>query len=93
VRCAVEKYRPQVVVACWVTHIFNEKHPERSGNAYGVDEEKLLSMVDTYIFIGNEEVHRNKPLWMKRHTTYTFPWLYSRAMNPTPNFIAIWNRQ
>lgn len=89
---AVRKYHPQVVVACWATHKWNPKHPEREGNQDGLDEIKLLSLCETYIFVGNREVHRNKPIWRLRHTRIEPPWLYSRAYNGSPNFIAVWNK-
>ena len=54
---AVARYRPEVVVAAWVTHKYNEAEPERGGNAYGVDEVALLGQIKRYIFIGNFYVH------------------------------------
>ena len=90
---AVEKYRPQVVVACWVTHRFDPLRPEAGGSASGVDEAKLISKCDEYIFIGNEHLHRHKPILDIAHETMHPAWLYSRALNGCRDFIAIWRRQ
>lgn len=88
---AVEKYRPSVVIACWVTHRFNPSRPHAGGSAYGVDEEELIAACDEYIFIGNEHVHRHKSTWAIEHEMLT-PWVYSRAVNGTRDFIAMWRR-
>lgn len=87
---AVIGYRPQVVVASWVTHKFREDRREAGGNMFGVDEEKLLDSCDTYIFIGNEQVHRNKSIWSRPHRIIYPDWLYSRAHNGTRDFISVW---
>lgn len=89
---AVEKYRPQVVIACWVTHRFDPSRPELEGNESGVDEAAIIAACDEYIFIGNERVHEKKPIWSLPHEKATPPWIYSRAANPTSNFVAIWRR-
>lgn len=91
--CAVEKYRPSIVLGAWVTHQWNPKEPERHGNAQGVDEIELLQQVDYYIFLGNQRVHSSKPLWDDRPPAVYVeapPFLFSRAMNGTPDFIAVW---
>lgn len=87
---AVAKYRPQVVIACWVTHRFDEAAPQRGGSVTGVDEAAILRNCEEYIFIGNEQVHRCKPILSLPHEKITPPWLYSRALNGSPDFIAIW---
>lgn len=89
---AVARHRPQVVVACWVTHRFDPAHPQRGGSTSGVDEAALIEGCEEYIFIGNEQVHAHKPIWDLPHEKLTPPWLYSRALNGTPDFIAIWRR-
>lgn len=89
---AVEKYRPQVVIACWVTHRFDSRRPDDGGSVTGVDEAALIESCDEYIFIGNEHVHARKPIWDMPHTKFSPPWLYSRAVNGSPEFIATWRR-
>lgn len=89
---ALRKYRPKVVVACWVTHLFDATRPEAEGSMFGVDEAELIASCDEYIFIGNERVHAHKPIWAIPHEKFAPPWLYSRAVNGSRDFIAIWRR-
>lgn len=90
---AVEKYRPAVVVACWITHRFDPSRPDAGGSATGVDEVAIIASCDEYIFIGNERVHAHKPIWALPHEKLTPPWLYSRAINGSRDFIGIWRRE
>lgn len=89
---AVQRYRPNVVIACWVTHRFDADRPYAGGSMFGVDEEKLIASCDEYIFVGNEKVHAHKPIWAIPHEKLTPSWLYSRAVNGSRDFIAIWRR-
>jgi hypothetical protein len=89
---AVSKYRPSVVIACWVTHRFSGDRPELEGSATGVEEGAIIDACDEYIFVGNEDVHARKPIWALPHEKLTPPWLYSRAANGSRDFIAIWRR-
>jgi hypothetical protein len=86
---AVRRYRPQVVIACWVTHRYNRHQHERGGNVAGVDEVELLREIETYVLVGNTEVHRQKPLWSKPHEIEYPPYVFSRAQNGTRDFIAV----
>lgn len=87
---AVQKYTPNVVIGCWVTHVFDELRPDAGGNMFGIDEAKLIASCDEYIVVGNEQVHAHKPIWAIQHEKLTPPWLYSRAVNGSRDFIAIW---
>lgn len=87
---AVERHRPQVVIACWVTHRFDPKAPDAGGSETGVDEAAIIASCEEYIFIGNEHVHHYKPIWKLPHEKLTPSWLYSRAINGTRDFIGIW---
>lgn len=42
--------------------------------------------------MGNEQVHERKPIWSLSQKKWTPPWLYSRAVNGSPDFIASWRR-
>lgn len=88
---AVRALQPQVVVAAWLTHRFNEREEWRGGNPDGPREEFLLERA-RYIHVGNRGVHGVKPILALEHRAYEFPWLISRAMNGAPNFIAVWER-
>lgn len=89
---AVQRYKPSVVIACWVTHLFDPERPDAGGSMFGVDEEKFIAACDEYIFVGNEKVHAHKPIWGIPHEKLTPSWLYSRAVNGSRDFIAIWRR-
>ena len=87
---AVVRYKPDVVLACWVTHRFRESEPEREGNMYGVDEDALLSSCRTFIHVGNSRTHAKKRIRALPHRTYRFPWLVARTVAPELNEICIW---
>lgn len=87
---AVRKYRPQVVVANWVTHLYREDRHAAGGNAFGVNEEDIIRNCEEYIFIGNNHVHRGKSIWNLPHKKGSPDWLFSRQMNGSDNFIAVW---
>ena len=89
---AVAEYRPQVVVASWVTHVYREDRDEAEGNMFGVDEDAILDAVDAYIFIGNTKVHAPKTIWSRPHKIFHPNWLFSRAVNGSPDFIAVWEK-
>lgn len=97
VRCdaagAVRRYKPQVVIGAWITHRFDAMRRDVGGNEIGVDELDVLGHCGTYIFVGNEHVHRHSRLWTRPHGIEYPPWLYSRAHNGSPDFIAVWERQ
>lgn len=88
---AVKEFKPQVVIANWVTHLYRPIRHEAGGNMYGVNEEQIISKCEEYIFIGNEEVHAGKSIWDKPHEIIYPDWLYSRSVNGSRNFIAIWS--
>lgn len=64
---AIAKYRPSVVVACWITHRFDISRPDQGGSASGIDEEAVVGACDKYVLIGNERVHSGKPIWRLPH--------------------------
>src|SRR5690606_25860612 len=88
---AVQKFRPQVVVASWVTHLYREDRHEAGGNMFGVDEEFILDNCEEYIFIGNTAVHASKSIWTRPHERHTPDWVFSRASNGSPDFVAVWS--
>lgn len=87
---AVRTYEPDIAIGCWVTHKYEPVRHAAGGNEDGVDEEELLRGVGLYVFIGNTLVHQDKKIWKRRHTIIYPDWLYSRAMNQSREFIAIW---
>jgi hypothetical protein len=91
---AIKKYKPQVVIAAWVTQLFQEGDTEaRIGSSvYGVDEGWLLDHCEAYVFVGNHNVHKYKRINTRRHATYDSWNLVSRALDPKKNFIAVWGK-
>lgn len=89
---AIKKYQPKTVLAQWVTHKYNAKEPFREGNMYGVQEEDIINNVDTYIHVGNENVHSLKPILEKPHLRIKEDWIISRARFPEQNIIYIWSK-
>jgi hypothetical protein len=87
---AIRKYKPQVVVACWVTHKYDAKRHAAGGNQFGVAEEKILAACENYIFVGNVQVHAGKSIWSRPHDLEFPPFVFSRAFNGSPDFVANW---
>lgn len=87
---AIDKYNPETVIGCWVTHKYREDEHSRGGNMFGIEEDYILSKVKKYIVIGNDAVHSTKRILKYKHNEYKFPWLYSRSMNTTGNTIYMW---
>lgn len=91
-RDAVRKYRPRVVIAAWVTHLYDERNHDAGGNMFGVDELDILRNCEAYVFVGNTQVHAKKPLWKHSPDVLEMPsWIYSRALNGSPDFISVWS--
>lgn len=91
---AIERYRPEVVVAAWVSHRMDESNIAGGGNPDGVDEWALLSApsVRRYVFVGHETVHRNKPILKVRHETIAAGCLLSRSVQPGRNVVWVWDK-
>ena len=90
---AVRKYKPQVVIASWVTQKYKDgdKGNDQS-SVYGVDEVELIGLVQAYIHIGNLGSHNLKRALDLPHKVYRFPWLVSRSIQPQDNVIYVWNK-
>lgn len=61
---AVEFYRPQVVVASWLTH----RYDGVDGNYLGPLEAAFLVHAETYLHIGSTSTHARKPLLRRPHS-------------------------
>lgn len=88
----IKKYRPKVVVACWVTQKWKPGMEE--GNALGVDEEEIFANgVEKYIHVGNEKTHASKiilnlfPVKKYKHKT-----ILSRSMDRDKNVIYVFTK-
>lgn len=93
---AVRRFRPQVVVASWLTRKFvtgKDDIGKAQASVYGANEEEILKNCEMYIHIGNEGSHGEKTLLKKPHEIYRFDWLVTRAMNPMRNVIYVWRNR
>lgn len=88
---AVRRFKPEVVIGCWVTHKYDPRRHGAGGNEAGIREEYVIERCQSYVHIGNQDVHRGKAIWKREHTIIRPDWLYSRAHNGTPDEIAIWH--
>ncbi len=86
----VNEFKPRTVIAAWVTHKFNPLEHWREGNAFGVDEGEIVSKCK-YIFVGNKDVHKNKPIFDIPHKEIKKEWLFSRSMSSDENRIWVWD--
>jgi hypothetical protein len=89
---AVRKYKPDIVVAAWLTHKYNKREHWREGNQQGVDEVNMFESINKYINIGNEVTHAKKPILELPHRTIKADWLLSRSAHADKNVIFIWEK-
>lgn len=89
---AVYKYKPKVVLASWITPYAPHEMPYGS-NPFGIKEDKILKLVETFIIIGNMDIHFDKPIRQFEHKTVHAPWIISRAKNQDNNCIFIWDKR
>ena len=91
---AAKKYKPDVIIGQWVTNWIdpNLPAPPGGGSMYGIKEDLLLKECESYAVIGNRVVHGNKPILTKSHQEFQFPFIKSRANDPTQNVIYAWGK-
>ncbi len=87
---AIKRFKPEVVIGCWVTHLYDPKEPLRKGNEIGIDEAKIIKLVGEYIVVGNSVVHGLKPILELPHEKLNFQWLVSRGFYSNANCIYSW---
>lgn len=56
------------------------------------DNGRLRVLHAAFVFVGNRSVHARKPIMELPHEEYEFPWLVSKAINGSPNFLAVWSK-
>ena len=88
---AIEKYQPETVITSWATLKTNDPEGVDAGHSYAPDEGEILATGVTYVFIGNEHNHGDRPILNKPHETYYFDWLVSRGKDQSKNCIYVWN--
>jgi hypothetical protein len=91
---AVRKYDPQVVVGAWVTHWIdpNLPPPEGGGSVYGLREDLILDhpSVETYVVVGNEHIHRGKPIHDQPRDVVQGPMIWSRSSRRDLDCVFVW---
>lgn len=88
---AVKIYKPQVVIASWITP-YAPREMSYGSNPLGVKEDRILELVDTFVIIGNLDSHWDKPIRSYEHKTVHAPWLVSRGQDQNKNVIFIWDK-
>jgi hypothetical protein len=86
---AIAKYRPEVVIACYVTHRYREDEPDRAGNMYGPDEDLVIDSTRCYVHVGTTTAHANKRILARPHSELRADWLFSRGV-PEERVIWVW---
>jgi hypothetical protein len=90
---AIKKFTPKTVIGSFITHKFKEERRFEAGNMYGVEEEAIIQVGTKYIFIGNEETHKEK--YVKKlfpdYKQHKFDFLICKVIDQKKNVIWIWN--
>lgn len=92
---AVEHFKPTIVIAAWVTQIWKDEdciEGESKANVYGIDENIILDKVNTYVHIGNINIHGTKRILNYEHNIIDSVPLISRSGN-NDDIIYIWERK
>jgi len=89
---AIAKYKPNVVIASWVTHWIDPKlpPPPGGGNVYGIKEDEILDTGATYVVVGNRKIHGYKPILKRPHLEVRLPFIRSRATYPEEDTVYVW---
>lgn len=88
---AVKKYKPQVVVASWITTYSKDPQCPQS-SPYGIKEKSILELVETFILVGSVPIHGSKQIMKLPHDEIASPCLISRSKRHE-NRIWIWNNK
>lgn len=86
---AVKRFRPETVLACFVTHKYSKAKSELGGNFKGVDFEKVMKKVKRIVFVGNTDTHKNHTLMRLPLLGMQSDGLITRSFNPDNNGIFI----
>jgi len=88
---AIEKYKPECVLGCYITHAYDIVTGTGKHNA--VSEYDILRKGIRYINVGNKITHKHKPLLMITHLELNFgsDIMFNRAVDQSQNYIKIWN--
>lgn len=87
---AVEKYKPDTVLACFGTHKW--KPGMKSGFEFGVDYEEIWKKVNRIILVGNDRIHGENPMMKKKHREVVKYGFLCRTTK-VPTKIYIWEKK
>lgn len=51
----------------------------------------MLNKIKRYVFIGNLDTHKHKPILAQKHEIIQGDFLFSRSMVPEKNALIIWD--
>lgn len=88
---AFRRFKPNCVLGCYVTHKWVPGMA--TGNQWGVDFARLLSLVKRLILVGNLETHYENPIMQREHREISLDGLITRSDKPELNKIFIWNNE
>lgn len=86
---AIYRYKPKVVVGSWITP-YSPKQTNFRSSPYGVKMEKILNLVETFVLVGNLDIHGCIPIRSRFHEVVQGDWLVSRASCQSNNCIMVW---
>lgn len=92
----VEDYKPDVILAQWVTPGGMKNSGDQSGrNSYGPDYKDMLTKIEELIFVGNKDVHQEVMFGELGEPDEQIEgdWILSRAFIPDRNAIWIWKNK
>jgi len=85
---AVKEYRPNTVIASWVTQRYCSI--KKIGNPSGPDLREIVKNCQKFILIGNDNVHGWFEIMDLSHRKIKVDGYISRASNPKNNYVYIW---
>lgn len=91
---AIDHYKPEVVIACWVTQAWWPGRVLGVGPQHELDEQAILTApsVRRYVMVGNRRTHKDKPIRKLPHAELAAEWIVSRDLFPSENRIFVWTR-
>ena len=89
---AVERYRPQVVIAAWATPYMPGEKVRKGyrGSAFGVREVELVGRCEEYLKIGTLSLNAHNPVRGLPHEEYRLPFVVGRVMKKNEERVWIW---
>jgi hypothetical protein len=90
---AVRRRKPKVVVACYVTEKYRPDNTGGFGNYLGVRHDYVIERCETFILVGNKNIHGGSRAMRIPHEEYSFPWIVTRSKDQTLNRLWVWENR